>query len=118
MVLKVVRLPDAPRRLPDLVERETPDRLQVRRSAAIFRADARREGKFGLTPLRSTGKAGSFDPDANLLVIVKFNVDPTKPYVADMMKREHLSRWVTADDSGWADLATAVERAGLVGKTF
>lgn len=61
----------------------------------------------------------NLDPgDADRFVETLLAMDATEPYVADMMKREHLTRWVTADDSGWADLATAVERAGLVGEIF
>jgi ABC-type phosphate/phosphonate transport system substrate-binding protein len=45
-------------------------------------------------------------------------MDPSDPGVADMMRREHLGRWVAADDSGWADLAAATEQAGLIGEIF
>ena len=64
------------------VSRDTPDRLQVSGNAVIFRADAKREGKFGLGPLRSTGVAGSFDADANLLIVVKFSVHPDQSYAS------------------------------------
>ncbi len=59
------------------------------------------------------------DPaDAERFVETLLAMDPNEPYVADMMKREHLTRWVPADDSGWADLTVAVERADLVGELF
>ncbi len=59
------------------------------------------------------------DPDiADRFVETLLSMDPTDPNVADMMKREHLTRWVTAEDSGWDDLTAAVEQAGLVGQTF
>ena len=45
-------------------------------------------------------------------------MDPDVPYVADMMEREHLTRWVAADDDGWRDLITAVADAELVGRVF
>jgi len=55
---------------------------------------------------------------ADRFVEILLSMDPSDPNVADMMKREHLTRWVTADSSGWADLTAAVEQAGLVGETF
>ena len=67
------------------VSRDTPDRLQVSGNAVIFRADAKREGKFGLGPLRSTGVAGSFDADANLLIVVKFSVHPDQSYASSSL---------------------------------
>jgi len=36
----------------------------------------------------------------------------------EMMELEGLSRWIPADDSGWADLIAAIEETGLVGRTF
>jgi hypothetical protein len=61
---------------------DTPERLQAVGGVAVFRADARREGKFGLGRERSTGVAGSYDPDRRLLVVVKFDVDREAPYYA------------------------------------
>lgn len=55
------------------VSDESPDRIARVDQAVVFRADARREGKFGLPPERCKGLAGSFDPDKNLLVVVKFD---------------------------------------------
>jgi hypothetical protein len=55
---------------------ESPDRLKVLGNAVLFRADARRQGKFGLGPRRSTGFAGAYDPDHELLIVVKFDVQP------------------------------------------
>jgi hypothetical protein len=57
---------------------EVPDRFQTLGNAAIFKADARRVGKFGLSQQRTTGLAGSYDYGKNLLTIVKFDV-PTIP---------------------------------------
>lgn len=58
------------------VSEETPERLVVLDSTVIFRADARREGKFGLGARRTTGFAGSYDPDLDLLLVCKFDSDP------------------------------------------
>ena len=55
------------------------------------------------------------DRFVGVLISMDANDDP---YVAEMMKLEHLKRWVKADDSGWDDLTAAVNAAGLVGKTF
>jgi len=45
-------------------------------------------------------------------------MDPADPAIAEMMKLEHLGRWLAADDSGWGDLLAAVDEAGLVGRLF
>lgn len=55
---------------------EAPDRLKVDRNAVLFRADARRVGKFGISQQRTTGLAGSIDFEKGLLTIVKFDVPP------------------------------------------
>jgi len=54
------------------------DRLKLLGNAVLFRADARKEGKFGMPQARTSGVAGSFDFEKNLLVVVKFDV-PTDP---------------------------------------
>lgn len=58
------------------------ERLTTTANAVIFRADARRESKFGLSPQRTTGVAGSFDPDQNLLIVIKFDVHRNEPLYA------------------------------------
>ncbi len=45
-------------------------------------------------------------------------MDPDDPEIAEMMRMEHLSKWVRATDNGWSDLMNAVEKADLVGKIF
>ena len=45
-------------------------------------------------------------------------MDPDEPEIAEMMRMEHLTKWVRATDDGWSDLMGAVEGAGLVGKIF
>lgn len=56
---------------------DAPDRLKVLGNAVLFRADARRVGKFGISQQRTTGLAGSFDFEKSLLTIVKFDVPQT-----------------------------------------
>lgn len=53
---------------------EVPGRFKVLGQAVLFRADARREGKFGMSQQRTTGLAGSIDFSKGLLTIVKFDV--------------------------------------------
>lgn len=45
-------------------------------------------------------------------------MDPEDPEIAEMMRMEHLSKWVRATDDGWNDLMSAVRGADLVGKIF
>ena len=56
----------------------SPNRFKVLENAVLFRADARRVGKFGISQQRTTGMAGSIDFGKNLLTIVKFDV-PQNP---------------------------------------
>ncbi len=53
------------------------DRLKVIDNAVIFRGDARKVGKFGLSQQRTTGLTGSFDFGKNLLTVVRFSVPET-----------------------------------------
>jgi hypothetical protein len=55
-----------------------PDRLKLLGNAVLFRADAKKEGKFGVPQARTNGLAGSFDFDKDLLVVVQFDV-PSEP---------------------------------------
>ena len=45
-------------------------------------------------------------------------MDPEDPDIAEMIRMEHLTKWVRATDDGWTDLMNAVEKADLVGKIF
>ncbi|MDG2114363.1 MAG: PhnD/SsuA/transferrin family substrate-binding protein [Actinomycetota bacterium] len=45
-------------------------------------------------------------------------MDPDDPEIAEMMRMEHLTRWVRATDTGWTDLMGAIEGAELVGRIF
>ncbi|MEC7916259.1 MAG: PhnD/SsuA/transferrin family substrate-binding protein [Actinomycetota bacterium] len=40
------------------------------------------------------------------------------PAVEEMMRMEHLKRWVRATDDGWSDLRSAIVEADLVGKIY
>lgn len=64
------------------VSEVTPERITTLGNAVLFKADARREGKFGLPADRVTEFAGSFDPEKNLLVVVKFDIRPEEPLYA------------------------------------
>lgn len=59
-----------------------PERLVVQSDAVVFRADGSGEGKFGIGPERTAGVAGAYDPDRDLLIIVKFDVRPEEPLYA------------------------------------
>lgn len=58
------------------------------------------------------------DADAERFVELLVAMDPEEPEIAEMMRMEHLTRWVRATDDGWSDLMGAVRNAGLVGKIF
>lgn len=53
---------------------DSPERIKVLGNAVVLRADARREGKLGVSQQRSTGLAGSIDFERNLLTVVKFDL--------------------------------------------
>lgn len=50
-------------------------------------------------------------------VEVLASMDPTEPEIKEMMRLEHLSAWIPADDSGWWDLIEAIKDAELVGSS-
>ena len=45
------------------------------------------------------------------------DMNPDEPEIAEMMRMEHLTKWVPATDDGWSDLVDAVRDADLIGKT-
>ncbi|MFN0028726.1 MAG: phosphate/phosphite/phosphonate ABC transporter substrate-binding protein [Acidimicrobiales bacterium] len=55
---------------------------------------------------------------ATRFVDLLVSMDPAEPGVAEMMRLEHLTRWVPAQDGGWSCLIDAVAHAGLQGATF
>ena len=57
---------------------EAPERIKVIGNCVVLKADARREGKLGVSQQRTTGLAGSIDFERSLLTVVKFDV-PSVP---------------------------------------
>jgi hypothetical protein len=50
-----------------------PDRLKLTADAVYFRVDAGYQSKIGISPARSLGKFGSWDPERHLLTVVQFS---------------------------------------------
>lgn len=48
------------------------DRIAVKSSVVIFKADAQYRSKLGLSPQRAKGTLGSYDPENHLLTIVQY----------------------------------------------
>jgi hypothetical protein len=59
------------------------DRLMAVGNAMVFRADGYKEGKFGIPQARTTGLAGSYDYERNLLVVIRFDVPSELSLYAD-----------------------------------
>jgi hypothetical protein len=49
------------------------DRIAVKPSVVIFKADAQYRSKLGLSPQRAKGTLGSYDPENHLLTIVQYS---------------------------------------------
>ncbi|MDA3041222.1 MAG: phosphate/phosphite/phosphonate ABC transporter substrate-binding protein [Actinomycetota bacterium] len=45
-------------------------------------------------------------------------MDPDDPSIAEMMRLEHLTRWLPATDDGWSGVIDAIRAANLEGATF
>jgi hypothetical protein len=45
-------------------------------------------------------------------------MDSDDPEIAEMMRLEHLQRWVPADERGWQSTMAAITEAGMEGVTF
>ena len=61
-----------------------PERFQVLDNHVLFRCDGRFRSKLGVGPRRARNVLGSYDPDAQLLTIVQFNLPAgaaERPYV-------------------------------------
>ncbi len=65
-----------------------------------------------------TSSPGLSDETSERFTDLLVAMDPDDPEIAEMMRMEHLNKWVRATDDGWTDLMTAVEQADLVGKIF
>ncbi|MGH2587657.1 MAG: phosphate/phosphite/phosphonate ABC transporter substrate-binding protein [Dehalococcoidia bacterium] len=62
-------------------------------------------------------RPGLPDAVAQRFVGVLASMDPAEPEIKEMMRLEHLSAWVPADDAGWQDLINAIKDAELVGSS-
>jgi hypothetical protein len=70
-----------------------PDRCRVGEDLLLFSCDGRYRSKIGISPRRSKGVIGSYDPDAEVLTVVQF----TQP--RDAGKRPYVnSLWKIQDD--------------------
>ncbi len=65
-----------------------------------------------------TSAPGLSDDACEQFVELLVAMDPDEPEIAEMMRMEHLTKWVRATDDGWSDLMGAVEKADLIGKIF
>jgi hypothetical protein len=80
----------------------TPERLQATAKAVFFKADGAYRSKIGVPPGRSTGVAGSYDPERKTLTIVRCEMPPDAaalPYVR--------SQWMDHADPYAGDLINA-----------
>ena len=58
------------------------------------------------------------DQTAKRFVEVLTAMDPSDASVAEMMRLEHLTRWVPASQEGWSSVIDAIRHADLEGVTF
>ncbi|MCP5028917.1 MAG: hypothetical protein GY929_21805 [Actinomycetia bacterium] len=65
-----------------------------------------------------TSRPGLDEATCSRFVELLLAMDPNDPEIAEMMKMEHLTRWVPAIDDGWRDLIDAIDGAGLTGQTY
>ena len=65
-----------------------------------------------------TSSPGLSDETSERFTELLVAMDPDDPDIAEMMRMEHLTKWVRATDDGWTDLMSAVQKADLVGKIF
>ena len=65
------------------------ERLHIGDGVLFFRADGQKRGKIGLPPLRARDVAGSYDPDAHVLTLVRFTRPAAEAsYVNSMWERQ------------------------------
>lgn len=65
-----------------------------------------------------TAAPGLDDTTSAQFVELLLAMDPDDPEIAEMMRMEHLTKWVRAADDGWTDLMGAIDEAGLKGQVF
>jgi hypothetical protein len=66
------------------------ERLQIKDGVIRFRGDGQYRSKIGLSPLRATGVAGSYDPVTHVLTVVQFGRLPVgaRDYVNSMWETQ------------------------------
>jgi ABC-type phosphate/phosphonate transport system substrate-binding protein len=65
-----------------------------------------------------TARPGLPGPVSDRFVELLLNMDTADPEIAEMMRLEHLQRWVRADERGWRSTMAAITDAGMEGTTF
>ena len=65
-----------------------------------------------------TARPGLSDDDGSRFVELLTSMDPDDPAVAEMMRLEHLTRWLPAADDGWSGVIDAIRAGRLEGSTF
>ncbi len=79
-----------------------PDRLRTTDNAVFFKADGQYRAKIGVPPARSTGVAGSYDPQRKTLTIVSCEMPPDAPSLPYVR-----SQWMDHADPYGGDLINA-----------
>ena len=77
----------------------------------IWRTRSYAHCAFTSSPALSESRSDQF-------VELLLSMNPDDPHIAEMMKMEHLTKWVRATDDGWSDLRKAIVEADLVGKIY
>ncbi|HUS46811.1 MAG TPA: DUF6786 family protein [Phycisphaerae bacterium] len=78
-----------PRATADYFGQIPPERCKVADDHLIFTCDGKFRSKIGISPARAKNSLGSYDPDAKVLTIVRFNLPadaPKLPYVNSLWK--------------------------------
>ena len=65
-----------------------------------------------------TARPGLSDDAAARFVELLTSMDPADPAIAEIMRLEHLTRWVPANDGGWDRVIEAIRAGGMEGSTF
>jgi ABC-type phosphate/phosphonate transport system substrate-binding protein len=65
-----------------------------------------------------TARPGLSTPVSDRFVQLLLSMDSGDPEIAEMMRLEHLQRWVPADERGWQSTMAAITEAGMEGVTF
>ncbi|MFN0207584.1 MAG: DUF6786 family protein [Planctomycetota bacterium] len=77
-----------------------PDRIRIHNNTVFMLADGTKVTKFGLSPLRSTGRAGAFDPDLGMLTIVGFDIDRGAVYANNLWENNMIGTGPSAGAFG------------------